>query len=410
MSDLVVALTVVGGLIVVLGLFSSFIRRYTVVTEPVVALATGVALGPAVFGVLDVSAWGQQASILEHAARLTLAVSLMAIALRLPPGYFKTHWRALLLILGLIMPLMWLSSGLLVYLLLGLPFWIAMLVGAVVTPTDPIIATSIVTGVVAKDNLPERLRQTISAEAGANDGLAYPLLLLAVLLLTHAPGEALSEWLVHVWLREVGGAVLIGAFFGHLAGRALTWSEEKKIIEQHSFLAYTLALSLLTLGAAMLAGTEGILAVFIAGLAFDNVVGGKERAEEERVQEAIEQFFFIPMFVLLGSVIPWEAWFELGWSGLALAVAVLLLRRLPAVMLLAPFIKTLPHQRDRFFFGWFGPVGIAAILYAMIAVERTGRHEVWTIASLVISASVIAHGLTANPWARWFGRSRTTTE
>lgn len=86
---------------------------------------------------------------MEQAARLTVAVAVMGVALRLPEGYPFSRWRSLLVMPGLVMPFMWLSSGLLTYLILGFPFWVAMLVGAVLTPTDPVVASSIVQGKVA---------------------------------------------------------------------------------------------------------------------------------------------------------------------------------------------------------------------------------------------------------------------
>ena len=81
-------------------------------------------------------------------------------------------------LLGLVMPLMWIVSGLLTYLILGIPFLVAMLIGAVVTPTDLVVSSSIVTGDVAEENLPNRLRHLISAESGYNDGLGLPFVLL----------------------------------------------------------------------------------------------------------------------------------------------------------------------------------------------------------------------------------------
>jgi sodium/hydrogen antiporter len=404
MNEVDLALVIIGGLVLALGLFSNTLKRRTFLTEPLVALLIGIILGPAVLDVLDPARWGDEKIILEEAARLTLAIGLMAVALRLPPGYLFGHWKSLAVVLGLIMPLMWLASGLLVYLFVGLPLWVALLIGATVTPTDPIVATSIVTGPIAEEELPERLRHTISAESGANDGLAYPFLLLAVLFLTRPADEALMHWLTQVWLWEVAGAALFGALLGYVAGRLLTWSEEMGIIERHSFLAYTLALSLLTLGAGSLIGVEGIFAVFVAGLAFDTVVGGSERAEEEGVQEAVNQFFFIPIFALVGLTIPWQAWGELGWTGPLLAAAVLLLRRLPAVLVFAPLVGRLHDQRDALYFGWFGPIGVAALLYAMQAVRQTGQEEVWAITSLLICASVLAHGVTATPLTKLYGK------
>ncbi len=119
-----------------------------------------------------------------------------------------------------------------------------MLAGAAITPTDPIVASSIVTGAVAKENIPHRLRNIISTESGWNDGLGYPFVLLAILMLQRSPSEAISHWLTRVLVWEVGAAILFGALFGYLAGRLLEWSENQHTIERVSFLGYTIALSI----------------------------------------------------------------------------------------------------------------------------------------------------------------------
>jgi NhaP-type Na+/H+ or K+/H+ antiporter len=279
-----------------------------------------------------------------------------------------------------------------------------MLVGAVITPTDPVVSTSVVTGKVAEENLPERIRNSLSTESAANDGLAYPFVLLPILILTKTPTEALSEWLIRVLLWEVGGAILMGALIGYIAGRLLVWAEAKQSIEKQSFLAYTLAISLFVLGFVKLLGSNGILAVFVAGIAFDMVVGGRDRAEEENVQEAVDRFFTLYIFVILGLALPWQQWLELGWKGLLLAVAVLLLRRPPAFLLLRPLLGQLKSWQDTLFLGWFGPIGAAAIFYAMLALRKTGLESAWVIGSLIISASIIAHGFTAVPLAKAYAK------
>jgi NhaP-type Na+/H+ or K+/H+ antiporter len=113
---------------------------------------------------------------------------------------------------------------------------------------------------------------------------------LQLLILTKTPTEALSGWLIRVLLWEVGPAIPMGALIGYIAGRFLVWAEAKHSIEKPSFLAYTLAISLFVLGFVKLLGSDRILAVFVAGIAFDMVVGGSDRAEEENVQEAIGHF------------------------------------------------------------------------------------------------------------------------
>lgn len=403
MSQLNIALVAVGGLVLIVGLASKPLRRMYI-SDSLIALLLGILLSPTVLGLLDVASWGKQETILEEAARLTLAIGLMGVALRIPKGYAPRHWRFLAIVLGLVMPLMWLSTGLLVYWLLGLPFWVAMLIGAVVTPTDPIVSTDIVTGEVAEQNIPARLRHLISTESGLNDGLAYPIVLLPILLLTRTTSDALSHLLIRTILWEVGFAVVFGALLGYAAGRFLEWAEQKQLIEKQSFLAYTIALSLLSLGVAKLLGSDGILAVFVAGLVFDGVASASEKAEEEQIQEAINRFFTLPIFLLLGLVLPWQEWLQLGWKGLLLVVAVLLLRRLPAMLALSPLMSRLKSLPDTLFMGWFGPIGVAALYYAHLSVHQTDIRDVWVVSSLLIVASIFAHGISATPFSQLYGK------
>ncbi len=403
MGALNVALLTIGGLVLLVGLFSNPIKR-SLLSAPIVALLVGVLLGPAVFGVLDPAEWGSQETILEQAARLTIAISLMGIALRLPSGYPLSRWRSLAVMLGPVMVLMWLVSGMLVYLILGLPFWVAMLIGAVVTPTDPVVSSTIVQGSMAEENLPGRVRHLLSGESGANDGLAYPLVFLSILMIERSPSYGLLEWLTRVVLWEVGAAVLLGAAMGYVAGRLLGWAEDKGNIEQPSYLAYTLALSLTVLGGTKLLGTDGILAVFAAGIALNMAVSTEDDTQEERMQEAVNRFFVLPVFVLLGLALPWQQWLELGWAGLLLVAAVLLLRRLPAVLAVTPILPQARGFRDTLFLGWFGPVGVAALFYAALSLRETGTHEAWAVGSLAICASILVHGVTAAPLTRLYGK------
>jgi NhaP-type Na+/H+ or K+/H+ antiporter len=402
MTELNIVVLVIGSLVLLLGLVSSLFKRWGL-PEPLIALLLGVLLGPVGANLLHPVQWGDQRVILEETARLTLAVGLMGVALRLPTGYPWRQWRTLALLLAVIMPLMWFSSSLLVYWLLDVSLWVALLAGAVITPTDPVVAASIVTGKVAENNLPERLRNLITGESGLNDGLAYPFVLLPILVLTRPEGEVLQHWLTRTWLWEVGGAILMGALIGYAAGRALEWAEEREFIETPSMLAYTIALALLTLGAVKLAGSDGILGVFIAGLAFDHAVKAGQRVREERVVEGVDRFFTLPIFTLLGLTLPWTEWFELGWAALLLVGAVLLLRRLPALLLTMRWMPALKSRADGLFVGWFGPIGVAAIFYGTYAEGHAHVEEPWIVASLIATASIVVHGFTATHFSRLYG-------
>lgn len=398
------ALLILGALMLVLGLLSGWIRS-SILSEPLIALLIGVGVGPEVTGILDLNRWGAQDQILEQATRLTLAISLMAVALRLPRGHVRRRWRALLSFIGLGMPAMWLMSSLLLVVILGLPLPMALLVGAAITPTDPVVAASIVTGKVAESNLPARMRDVISAESGANDGLALPFVAAALVLVQVGPGGDWGHWFVKSVLLEVGGAIVFGWVLGYLAGRLLEWALGKKEIETTSRLGYTIALSLTALGSATLLHVNEVLAVFVTGLSFDNAVRERDRAEEQTVQEAINRFFMLPIFLLLGLALPYAEWRELGVKGLLLALAVLALRRLPAFLLMGRFLKVMHGGADALYIGWFGPIGVAALYYALYAKEHTGSHLPWTIATLVVVASLFAHGLSATPFTRMYGRN-----
>jgi len=404
MSELYIAITVVGVSILLLALVSRPIER-TPLAPPLLMMLIGIALGPVALDLLSPARWGEPDVIMEEAARITLAIAVMGISLRLPRGFIKKQWKTLAILLGVLIPLTALISGFIAFGVLEISLLAALVFGATVTPTDPVVATSIVTGSVAKKNLSPHVRDIISAEAGSNDGLAYLLVMLPVLLMTQSGETALGIWLVHVFLWKILGAVMLGVVIGALAGRLLHHAEDQHSVEKSSFLAYTLALTLLVLGTAVLIDVEAILAVFAAGLAFDQFVGAQERAEEENVQEAVNSFFTLPAFTLFGLMIPWDEWFRLGWTGLLAVVAVLIFRRLPVLLLLYRLTPSL-GWRDAWLVGWFGPLGIGALFYTTLVSGRLDEGAlVWTLTSMVVFASVVVHGLSAGPLARRYGKA-----
>jgi sodium/hydrogen antiporter len=405
LSVLYVSLAAVGGLLLLLGLLGGLLKERTPVSEPLIALLAGVLIGPAVLGLLDLAKLGNETVILEEAALLTLGVALVGVALRLPVGYASSNWRLLVILLGILMPLMWIVSGLLVYLVLGLPFWVAVLIGAIVTPTDPVVASSIVAGGVAERNLPAPLRHAISSESGFNDGLALPFVVLPVLVLTEPPGEILGHWLTHTVLLEIIAGAAVATLMGYLAGKTLRWAEREETMERTSLLTISLALSLTVLGVTELLHLNGVLAAFVAGIVFNFAGSSDAKESQEEIQEAISRFFDLPIFVLLGMALPWEGWLHLGWRGLLLVVAVLLLRRLPTVLALRPLLGPLRRRaKDVLFLGWFGPIGAAALYYAAFSFRETGIEEAWVVGSLIICASVLVHGVSATPLTKFYGR------
>ena len=421
MHSMNVALAVVGATVLALGLVSDGLKRGSI-SEPVLALGVGVLVGPVGLGWLDLAEWGDQHLILEEAARLTLAISLMGVALRIDPSDLRALARPVGWLLTGGMLAMWAISSGVAALALGLGMLPALLLGAVVTPTDPVVASAIVSGRFARSHLRQSLRDTLSLEAGSNDGLAYPFVLLPILLLAHPPEAALMEWLGRGLLAGVLMAAGIGVGLGLALAHVLRWAERHDMIGHHSLITTTVALSLATLGVARLAGADALISVFAAGLAFNVAADRSEEHEEEDVQEAIGKLFTRPVFVLLGLALPWAAWAERPLAFASFALGLLVLRRPLALLVLAPALlsraaggtgadeawaganRAKLTGSDVAFLGWFGPVGVAALFYALIALRETGDPAAWHAASAAIVASLIAHGVTAAPLTRRHAR------
>ncbi|MGY1708730.1 cation:proton antiporter [Geodermatophilus sp. SYSU D00758] len=396
-----VTLAAAGLLGLTVAALSGRLRTYPL-SEPALGLLVGVLLGPQLLGVLDLPTLVEDHAWLHTATRLLLAVSVMAVALRYPFGDARARLRPVLLLLAVVMPVMALASAGLAAGLLGVGLGTALLLGAALTPTDPVLAANVVTGAPAERDLPDRDRQVLSLESGANDGLALPLVLVALAVAgADGLGAALAESL---W--QVAGAVLLGVPAGRLGARALRAGEEHGSTDPAPRLMFTAVLAFAVLGVSGIVHVDGILAVFVTGLAFNLAGTGADRTDDAPIDEAVNRFLVLPLFVGVGAVLPWAAWADLGWRGPALVVAVLLLRRLPVVWLLRRPLGL--GRPDAAFLGWFGPIGVSALFYLTLEAERLGAAPVVLAAgSLVVAASTAVHGVTSAPgrvlYRRWAG-------
>ncbi|MAT16518.1 MAG: sodium:proton exchanger [Planctomyces sp.] len=400
-------LALFGGLLLVLSLTSGLIKNRWFISEPTVALAFGVLIGPQVAGFVNHSSTQEELiTFLDHLARITLVIALLDVATDLPRDYLWRQRRALTIMIFLVMPLMWLTSSLLAGLILGLPLLVCLAIGAIVTPTDPVIAHSVVSGKIARKSIPTRTRELILAESGANDALAHPIVMLPVLLLIH-PDQAWSDWFINILLWDVIGGAALGALAGALAGKLLTRVRKSEASDEASLLTVSVTLSLTILGALKLAGSDGLLAAFAAGLVYNQFVAKEFQESREHVHAALRRLFELPAFIVLGIVLPWEEWWSRGWPIWLFAIAVVLFRRLPAVLLFCRWIEPLKSRSESLLVGWFGPIGIAALLYATIVFKKTGMENAWIVGSMVIMVSTVIHGVSATPLTRIFGRNHS---
>jgi len=385
----------VGGLAVVLAAMSGKIRDLPF-SEPLLALLLGVLAGPRVLDLIEVPD-DQRSTLLLEVARILLAISLIGVALRYPVRRLRPIIRptSLLLTAGML-GMAALSAGI-AWLVLGVPLALAVLIGACVTPTDPVLASSVVTGKPAEQHLPARLRQLVSAESGTNDGLALPLVLIGIALVAReSVGSAALDG-----LRQVAVGVAVGVVIGLLAGRVVSYALRHSDVSHGSSFVFTLVLAVAVLGVARLLDSDGVLAVFVAGLAYNLAVADDEVGPQNTIDEAVNRYVVLPLFLLLGIELPWAEWADLGWTAVVFPVAVLLLRRLPVVLVLARPLGV--RLRDAVFLGWFGPIGVSAVFYLVFSEdEGVADPRLWAAGSLVVVASTVVHGVTAAPGRRLY--------
>lgn len=193
-------------------------------------------------------------AITLHFTRLALGVQLVLAGAQLSKRYLQVEWRSLSLLLGPGTVAMWMCSSLIIWAMIpDFKFLHALIVGACVTPTDPVLSNSIVKGKFADKHVPRPLQRIIVAESGANDGLGYPFLFFGIWLLQYTgmggegfsggAGKAMGLWFYETWVYTIILGVVYGAVVGWLSRKLLHWAEEKRYVDRESFLVFAIALA-----------------------------------------------------------------------------------------------------------------------------------------------------------------------
>lgn len=404
-----IVVTCLAALALVMVLFAHGLRLHWI-NEPMPALLLGVLIGPEGFGWLDLAKYGEETAILEVVARYTLVIALVIVGIEIR-GYLPVHWPSLTLLVfgGLI--LMWGMSSLLVGWILGISVLPALLIGAVLASTDPILSTTVTGGRVSRENLPKSIRHMLAAESSARHGLGLLFVLLLATLITEPHAEAWRHWLTDVLLWKGLVAALIGAVVGYVIAQVLHWSEGRDWTEAPTgpLLTLLLAVALALSAGVELMKSDGAAAVLVAGVVFARSYKSRERGEavdrqEREYEHLLKQVLQVPIFVLLGTALPWSEWADLGWKAPVLVVAILLLRRIPALLLLKPLVPQLRTWSEALFVGWFGPVGVGALFFAAVAHKETHNEHVWAVTTLLVAVTIVLHDLTSTPLSQWLAR------
>lgn len=382
-------------------LFSKRLGR-TVLTLPILFTGLGLVLS-APLQVAVPSGVAEEGKVIL--AEVTLILVLFADASHVRFGRLRMNWAlpARMLVVG--MPLtIALGTAVAFGLNPGTSLAMALLTAAVLTPTDAALGQAVVTN----PEVPEHLGQTINVESGLNDGLALPFVLLgATLASTMLTQEPLSgPHLVVEALAEVTFGVLAGVATGWATAKAMDWAQTRDLMQIPAGAVVFVLSAFAAHVAAILLGGNGFIAAFVAGMTFGNTY----RHDIHFISEFMEgagQLLTMTAFLVFGAFLLPEGIAHAGMSTAILAVLFLtVVRILPIVISLAG--TGLP-MREKLFLGWFGPRGLASILFTLLmmaAFEFPNEPELLACVSLTVGLSIVLHGITANPFARRVGQTR----
>jgi len=367
------------------------------VTGPMVFVALGFLLSDRVLGFGDVSMAGAFAGVL---AELTLILVLFTDASRIELRLLRREHALPVRLLLIGLPLTILAGTLLGRLLF--PAWSvldAAVLATILAPTDAALGQQ----VVSNPAVPVRIRQALNIESGLNDGMVLPVLLI-VLSLAGATetGGGTGYWVRFAGLQVTLGP-LVGVAVGGIGGKLVERAGAQGWMD-HSFQNLAaLALAFLAYALASLIGGNGFIAAFVAGL----TVGNTSRAICTcffEFGEAEGQLLSLLIFMIFGGALFPRVLDTLDWSTVGYAVLSLTVVRMVPVAL--SLIGTGVRPATVLFLGWFGPRGLATILFGLLVVEEahlpTGD-AIFSVGLTAVLLSVVAHGATAAPWSRWYG-------
>ncbi len=338
-------------------------------------------------------------TLIEHLTEFAVIIALFGAGLRLDRKFGLGRWRSTSLLILLVMPLTIAAVAAFANLAMGLSLGAAIILGAALAPTDPVLARDLKVGPPGKGDSNET-RFALTSEAGLNDGLAFPFIFLGVLV---AGGEfnLFTDWFVP----DVLYAVTVGIAFGFAGGHLIAWGSDR--LRRAGWLRprfdgwLALAAVLAIYGITEIAGAYGFLAAFAGGLGFrrhewSHEAHGRVHAGADLMEDVTE----LGMVLILGSTVTIAGLGNPGLAGWLLVPFLLLLVR-PTLTLLA-FSRSPVSMRERLLIGWFGIRGVGSFYYAAVAINAgvlpidEASRIYWTIV-LCVGISILVHGFTGRP-------------
>lgn len=371
-------------------------------TGPLVLLAAGFVVGNASWGIVDVDI---ESSVVHHLAEITLVLVLFvdASTVRLAAARHDLHFTARLLGIGLPLSIL-AGTAVAVLLFPSLPLALAGLIGASLAPTDAALSAA----VIADERLPLGVRRVLNVESGMNDGIATPVVTLCIAvtatelgIVQHSYDDGLGA------LGELAIGVLAGIGIALVAGRLLRVAHERGWMQEGSRRLATLALALVPSLVAVELGGNPFVAAFIGGLVFGAAAPTDAEASTE-FPELLGRVLSLVLWFIFGAGFVLPAWERLDANIVAYAlISLTLVRMVPVAMAL---VGTKQPRATVAFVGWFGPRGLASVVFALLTIEDLGHANAGVLAAVdtiavTILLSVVLHGITARPLATRYLRA-----
>ena len=372
--------------------FSAVSRRLerSVVTAAIFFTSAGLLAGP-VLGLIDLQVRGESVKLLAEA---TLTLVLFADASRISFPALRSEYTVPARLLGIGLPLTIVAGTLLgIGVLPGVSLVEALVLSIMLACTDAALGQAVVTD----ERIPSRIRQGLNVESGLNDGICVPLFFIALALAEADETAMTAHAAAQLVFEEIGYGLVAGVAAGVLGALALRVAVRRSLVEPHWLQILTAATAILSAGIATGLGGSIFIAAFTGGFVFGVVNRESGREVSYLVDEGGELLNAVT-FIVFGAVILGPVLDDLGWEVLAYAVLSLtVVRMLPVALSL---LGSGARRPTLAFVGWFGPRGLASIVFAVILIDESSLpHERTMLLAVVatIGISVFAHGLTAQP-------------
>lgn len=344
-------------------------------------------------------------AVVERAAELALPVAVFTTGISIERRLTWQGWRNVVWLIAVVMPLSIAAVAVFGALVMGLSWGAAVLLGAVLAATDPVLAGDVgVEPPGASEQREPEARFSLGTEAALNDGLASPFVLLGIFVARGGGTNRLLEWALADLVYASLVAAFIGVVGGYLLGALAFRLHDARLLDERLEQFFAVPVALVVFGAAEVAGGYGLVAVFCAGVAFRRYEFGHQynRAMHDGA-ELVEKFGELVVVLMLGSVVTLDGLRAPGVTGWLLIP--LLLAVVRPVFVMAVLFRSGMGAGERAFIAWFGVRGVAALYYAAVAVgadvlsASEQRTVFWTTAVCVM-VSIVVHGASATPLAR----------